>query len=70
MGLKNERNYLWGPIRTFWERSPALLALLLVGMVAAALIGAALLARRSRLGLATALGLLLGTFAMARSWSA
>lgn len=65
VGLKNERNYLWGPIRTFWERSPALLALLLVGMVAAALIGAALLARRSPLGLATALGLLLGTFAMA-----
>lgn len=65
VGLKNDGIYLWGPILTFWERMPGLLVPLLAGMVAAALIGALLLARRSPLGLIVALGLLLGTVATA-----
>jgi 4-amino-4-deoxy-L-arabinose transferase-like glycosyltransferase len=65
LGLKNRGNYLWGPVTTFWEKVPPLQAVLIAGMLAAALIGAILLARRSPIGLATALGLLLGTFAVA-----
>ena len=65
IGLKNDGNYLWGPIGAFWQGKTAVEAILLVGMVATALIGAAVLARRSPIGLATALGLALGTFATA-----
>jgi hypothetical protein len=65
IGLKNQGNYHWGPLHTFWQATPTLLIPLLAGMIAAAAIGAVLLTRRSPVGLAIALGLLVGTFAMA-----
>jgi 4-amino-4-deoxy-L-arabinose transferase-like glycosyltransferase len=65
VGLKNQGNYLWGPIAPFWEQPPTLQAVLLAGMLVTALFGASLLARRSPIGLVTALGLLFGTFTTA-----